>query len=219
MVILYAIYLGTNAFSCRKVVQQIGSDGRYSNICNYTVQQVKQILTNVKTENEYLSNLKHENIIEYFGIFYEEDKLPILVMESIQYDLYEYLTINHTIAWNDVFAISQGISKALFYLHNDKNMAHCHICTKSIVFTKGIAKLANFELAVECHDGVNCEDNKAFDVFCLGEVLVNLMQYEKLDKKPLHSLFQSMYKFAEECLTKENRPSSSKVLITIEDYR
>ena len=213
--IRYLCYLGTNTFSQRKVVQHIGSDGSYSNICNYTIQQVEQILTNVKIENEYLINLKHENIIKYFGIFCEEDKLPILVMESIQCDLYEYLTINRKIAWNDVFAILQGISKALFYLHNDKNMAHCRVCTKSIVLTKGIvAKLTNFELAV-----VNRNDDKFFDVFCLGEVMVNVIQCAKFNETPLHLLFQSLHKFAEECLVKENRPSSSTVLNTIENYR
>ena len=181
------------------------------------------MLKNTEIESEHLANLKHENIIKFYGIFCEKDKLPILIMEPIQCDLYKYLCNNQSVSWNHAFTILQGISKGLSYLHDAKNMVHCNICTISIVLTKTtVAKLTSFELAVVVsRDGTAQEEDRlmSYDVFCFGQVLLNIIQCTQHEKEQLHSLFQSMHEFAEECMSSRKRTTSSEILNTIEKYR
>ena len=205
-------------------MQHIGWTMSYSDINNYTVEQVEQILKNTKIESEHLANLKHENIINFFGIFYEKDKLPILIMESIQCDLYEYLFNNQSISWNHVFTILQGISEGLSYLHEVRNMIHHNICTRSIMLTKSlVAKLTSFELAVVVpHDGTAQKENfftYKYDMFCFGEVLVNMVHCTQHVKEQLHLLFESMHEFAVECMSLRNPPTSGEILNAVGKYK
>ena len=196
----------------------------YLEIDNYTIEQVKQILKNTEIESKHLASLKHENITKIYGIFHEEDKLPVLIMEPIKCDLHEYL--NQSISWNCAFTILQGISNGLSYLHDGKNMVHRNICMRSIVITDigkaPVAKLTSFELAIVLpHDCTAQEESqlKSSDVFYFGQVLVNIIQCTEHAKKQLQSLFESMHEFAVECMSLKNRPTSGKILNTIVKYR
>ena len=205
-------------------MQHIGWTVNHTDINNYTVNQVKQILRNTEIESKHLVNLEHENIIKFYGIFYEENKLPVLIMEPIQCDLHDFLI--QSISWSNAFTILQGISEGLSYLHDNNNMIHRNICTRSIVITgtgkAPVAKLTSFELAIVLlHDTTAEEEThlKSSDVFCFGQVLVNIVQCTEHTEKKLHSLFESMHKFAVECMSLINRPTSGKILNTIVKYR
>ena len=205
-------------------MQHIGWTISHTDINNYTIKQVKQILQNTEIESKHLANLEHENVIKFYGIFYEENKLPVLIMEPIQCDLHEFL--NRSISWNCAFSILQGISKGLSYLHDGNNMVHCNICTISIVITgtgkAPVAKLTSFELAIVLPNNTTAEEEsrlKSSDVFCFGQVLVNIIQCTEHTEKKFHSLFESMHEFAVECLSLRNRPTSAKILDTIVKYR
>ena len=204
-------------------MQHIGWTVNYSDINNYTIDQVTQILQNTKIESKHLASLEDENIIKFYGIFYEENKLPVLIMEPIKCDLHDFL--NQSITWNCAFTILQGISSGLSYLHDGKNMVHRNICTRSIVITdtnKGpVAKLTSFELAIVLpHDATAPEKNrlKSSDVFCFGQVLVNIIHCTEHVERRLQ-LFGSMHEFAVECISLKNRPTSGEILNTIVKYR
>ena len=223
---LYAVYVlsDANCFSQQRLMQHIGWTVSYSDINNYTIEQVKQILQNTEIESKHLINLKHENIIKFYEIFYEENKLPVLILEPIKCDLHDFL--NQSISWNYVFIILQGISNGLSYLHDGNNMVHRNICTRSIVITDTgkapVAKLTSFELAIVLpHNATAQEEShlKSSDVFCFGQVLVNIIHCTEHVEKRLQSLFESMHKFAVECLSLNNRPTSVEILNTIVKYR
>jgi len=140
-------------------------------------------------------------------------------MESVQCDLYEYL-VNNDVAWNDIFTITQGISRGLYYLH-EVNVVHRQISVKNIVLTKEfVAKLTSFEVAVTVfHD---CQDIKEDPFYCdvssFGQVLQEIIScIDPIERQSL--LFQSMFKFANQCLAVKTHPSSIEILDTINNYR
>ena len=141
-------------------------------------------------------------------------------MESVQCDLYEYLVKNDVVTWNDIFTITQGISRGLYYLH-EVNVVHQHISLKNIVLTKQfVAKLTSFEVAVTVlHD---CQDIKEDPFYCdvssFGQVLQEIISCTDPIKRQL-LLFQSMFKFADQCLSVKTHPSSIEILDTINNYR
>lgn len=146
-------------------------------------------------------------------------------MESFQCDLHEYLDTCQIISWNNSFAVLEGISHALFYLHEVKNIVHHNLCKKTVVLTKAfVAKLTSFESAVSVPGDANAEEkrnplyDKSRDVFCFGEVLVDIISYTNHEKKQLQSLYETMHKFAEECLSPKSC-STSQLGSTIENYR
>ena len=149
--------------------------------------------------------------------------MPILIVESVQWDLDEYVAEQQYILWNNIFMISQGISRALHYLHEVKNMVHNNLCTKSIVLTKAfVAKLTSFELAVAIPDDATTQQkdhspcNMLDDVQSFGEVLMMMSsctQHEKIENQ----VFKKIKDFADECLRRKT--CSSKIFKTIEEFR
>ena len=218
------IYSDADSFSRTKLIcKHIGSAATYSDIHNYSIDQIKSISETTKKEAQHLNSLKNGNIIEFFGILYEEEKLPILIIESVQWDLHEYFDQQQYILWNKIFIILQGISRALHYLHGVKNMVHNNLCTKSIVLTKAfVAKLTSFELAVAIPDDATTQQkdhssyNMLDDVQNFGEVLMKMLsctQHEKIEKQ----IIEKMNNFADECLKRKTH--SSEILNTIEEFR
>ena len=201
----------------------IGYNPDYSDIKCYEFDQLQEMLTATKVETQHLIDLKNDNIIKFIGIYFEADKLPIIVMESYQCDLYEHLDTNQIISWNNNFSILQGISNALSYLHAVKNVAHCNLSTKTVVLTQSfVAKLISFELAttLSC-DATAMENNnklKSDDIFYFGEILINIINRTQR-KKHLFSLFEDMHQLAEDCLLRKTSLSASSIETTIGDHR
>ena len=202
--------------------KHIGSTVTYSDIHNYSIDQIKSITEATKKEAEHLNSLKNGNIIEFFGILYEEDKLPILIIESIQCDLHEYIENQQYILLNNIFIDLQGISRALHYVHEVKNMVHNNLCLKSIVIAKAfVAKLTSFELAVAIPDDATSQQkdhspyNKMDDVQSFGEIMMTILcsRHGKIKLQ----IVEKMHGFSDECL--KRKTCSSGILNAIEDFK
>ena len=115
-------------------------------------------------EIQLMSELKHENVVKFEGIYYETSKslvassLPVLVMEKMPFSLREYIdTFGYrNIPENDVINILCDVARGLIYLHEVKTVVHGDLSSNNILLTEAFcAKIADFGSAQElwmCHE-------------------------------------------------------------------
>jgi len=130
--------------------------------------------------------MRHENIISLLGVYYEdrsaENILPMLVMESVQCDLHQYLNNHNYTSWNENFIIMQGISSGLVYLHDAKNIVHNSISTTSILLTESlVVKLSNFQSAVNVYPANKFVFSHSSDILQFGKVISNMLSVRHSD--------------------------------------
>ena len=204
-----------------------------ADITKYSIDECKEILKVTENEIEYLWKMRHENVITMLGIYYEnssENTLPMLVMESVQYSLCQFIENVTLCKWNDVFRILEGVSNGLIYLHEVKKVSHNNISEKTILLTDHlVVKLSSFEYAKAIISTCYSEPDKSnflcsvcdtfADVRAFGEVTYCVTSCKNLDlcehfTLPLHS-------FAKRCTNTcvNDHPSSPEILDAIKVYR
>ena len=98
-------------------------------------------------EIKLLSHMKHPNIVQFFGIYYSETTcLPVLVMESLQFSLTEFLETHkkRSVAEATALSILFDVSKGLVYLHEVQQVAHRDLSSNNILLTAHMhAKIAD----------------------------------------------------------------------------
>ena len=101
-----------------------------------------------KREAQFLSNLKHVNIVKFIGIYFKPKcPQPILVTEEVTSNLLYHLDKVKTLEVKEKCEFSCGVSDGLAYLHSQR-IAHLNLYTKSILLTDSLTvKIANFEYA------------------------------------------------------------------------
>jgi len=148
----------------------------------YTTDQLTDILKGNKNEIRLLRDMRHENVISLLGVYYEDRSagiiLPMLVMESVQCDLHQYLSNHNSTSWEENLIIIQGISSGLIYLHDVKNIAHNSISTTNILLIKLlVVKLSNFQSAIK----INSASSHSSDIFQFGKVVSSISSVRHSD--------------------------------------
>ena len=94
------------------------------------------------------SMFDHPNIVKMLGVFYpEEETLPVLVMELMEYNLTQLLKRSHNISMYVKLSILQDVSRGLRYLHaQNPPIVHQALYSDNILVTKGLtAKISDFK--------------------------------------------------------------------------
>ncbi|CAK9238357.1 unnamed protein product, partial [Sphagnum jensenii] len=132
-------------------------EGLRNNGCFFAVKEVslldegrqaKQAILQFQQEITLLSELKHENIVQYLGTQRTEDKLDIF-LELVSKGSLASLYKRYPMVEEQVRAYTHQILHGLKYLH-DCNIIHRDIkCANLLVDVNGVVKLADFGMAKE----------------------------------------------------------------------
>ncbi|KAK7311237.1 hypothetical protein RJT34_09245 [Clitoria ternatea] len=140
--------LGMGSFG--KVYEAFADDGFFFAVKEVPLldaeSQGKQSTFKLEQEISLLSQLQHDNIVQYYGTDKDNDKLYIfleLVTKGSLASLYQKYHLNNS----QVSAYTRQILSGLMYLH-DRNVVHRDIkCKNILVDANGSIKLADFGLA------------------------------------------------------------------------
>jgi len=112
---------------------------------------MKRMLLKFCKEIELVSELKHENVVKFVGMYYETTKflvsrlLPVLVMEKMPFSLSKYIDTFKMIPNNDIITILCDVVRGLVYLHEDKMVVHGDLSSNNILLAEDFhAKIADF---------------------------------------------------------------------------
>ena len=112
-----------------------------------TRRDMECVLRKFCQEIKMLSGMKHPNIVQFFGIYYSEiTSLPVMVMESLQFSLHEFLKTSEKESVTEFTALNIlfDVSKGLVYLHEVKKVAHRDLSSNNILLTTNLcAKIAD----------------------------------------------------------------------------
>ena len=114
---------------------------------------MKYMLLKFCKEIKLVSELKHENIVKFVGMYYEINEslvapvLPVLVMERMPFSLTEYIDeFGHkNIPEYDVINILCDVARGMMYLHEVKMVVHSDLSSNNILLAENFhAKIADF---------------------------------------------------------------------------
>ena len=103
------------------------------------------ISTMVFRECKMNSMLRHPHIVQFLGVFhFVGSRLPMLVMEKMEYNLQDVLERTVSVGFAAKIAILHDVSKGLVYLHKC-NILHRDLATSSILLNSAmIVKISDF---------------------------------------------------------------------------
>jgi len=112
---------------------------------------MERMLTKFCEEIKLISDLKHENVVKFVGIFYQVSGppngsflLPVLVMEKMPFSLTEYIETFQHISDAEITTILHHVGTGLTYLH-DKMIIHGDLSSNNILLMSNFcAKIADF---------------------------------------------------------------------------
>ncbi|CAK9253863.1 unnamed protein product, partial [Sphagnum jensenii] len=142
--------LGSGSFGT--VYEGLGNNGSFFAVKEVSLldegRQAKQAILQLQQEITLLSELKHENIVQYLGTQRTEDKLYIF-LELVSKGSLASLYKRYPMVEEQVRAYTHQILHGLKYLH-DRNIIHRDIkCANLLVDVNGVVKLADFGMAKE----------------------------------------------------------------------
>ena len=165
--------------------------------------RIQGVLKKWFSEIKLLSEIKHQNIVEFIGIWKQDFSLPILVTEKIECSLTECLSKNEkgSIPEDKVLNILLDVSKGLAYLHDVMEVVHRDLSSNNILLTAELrAKITDLGsvYALDRPEGCNelteqpgtlefmppealkqpPEYTASFDVFSFGCVIIHLGTHE-----------------------------------------
>ena len=105
-----------------------------------------------KEECQLLSRLHHPNIVEFLGVYFEDNKrAPILVMELLNKNLTTYMKEfdNKIIPKETSYSILHGVAEGLCYLHDQAPpVIHRDLSSNNILLTSNLtAKISDLGMA------------------------------------------------------------------------
>ena len=108
---------------------------------------IKYTLEKFFKEIETLSKMDHNNIVRFMGITNCQDSpLPVLVMEKLECNLTEFLSIHDkgSITEDIALNILLGVAKGLLYLHDVMKVAHRDLSSNNVLLAADLsAKIAD----------------------------------------------------------------------------
>ena len=104
-----------------------------------------EIPTKFIRECKTFSMLRHPHILQFLGVFYPVgSRLPMIVMEKMQYNLHDVLERIVNIGLAAKIAVLHDVSKGLVYLHG-RNILHRSLTALDILLNSAmIAKISDF---------------------------------------------------------------------------
>ena len=106
-------------------------------------------LRRFEQECEFMSAIKHPNIVQYLGTYQDPDTgLPVLLMELMDDSLTHFVeSSTQPIPYHIAVNICHGIALALSYLHS-KNIIHRDLSSNNVLLTGNLkAKVTDFGMA------------------------------------------------------------------------
>jgi len=142
--------LGSGSFGT--VYEGVGNNGCFFAVKEVSLldegKQAKQSILQLQQEIALLSELEHENIVQYLGTESTGDKLYIF-LELVSKGSLASVYKKYPMVEEQVCAYTQQILHGLKYLH-DRNIIHRDIkCANLLVDVSGVVKLADFGMAKE----------------------------------------------------------------------
>lgn len=144
------ITLGIGSFGCVEEVCMNGAPcagKKLHDVLMHSHSQNKMFLVKkLVDECRIMSELKHPNIVQFFGLcFFENSEYPVIVMEKLNASLDTVLTSHSSIPMALKTMVIQDIAKGLNYLHTQvPPIIHRDITARNILLTSSmIAKLGD----------------------------------------------------------------------------
>lgn len=116
-----------------------------------SIEEKEKMLSRFKIECSLLASLKHPNVVEFVGVYWESgSRLPILVMEFLPLTLAAYVEENGTILMEGVrYTILHDVAQGLQYLHKlDPPVVHRDLSANNVLLTESMqAKISDLGVA------------------------------------------------------------------------
>jgi len=115
-------------------------------------EELKEKLTNFYKEIELLSELHHDNVVKFFGLYHKSSgnlSLPVLVMEKMEMNLAQCIQKHEPGCVPRSVGILCDVAKGLLYLHVHSGLlAHRDLTSSNILLTSDFhAKIGDFRSA------------------------------------------------------------------------
>ena len=121
-------------------------------------QQIENLITRFGDECKLISELRHPNIIQFLGVYFEHDNVPVLVMEYLHTTLAQCLDQYGIMPLEICYSILTDIVLGLRYLHEKTPpIIHRDLSANNVLLTEnftakisdlGVAKIANVPIAM-----------------------------------------------------------------------
>lgn len=116
------------------------------------------VLERVKKECDMLSSVKHPNIVQFMGVYFDEgNPLPVLVMEFVPFTLSQHLEDHKPYPPEISYGILIDVAKALCYLHGGKPVIiHRDLSANNVLLTYDMsAKVSDLGTAKRLSEKLN----------------------------------------------------------------
>ena len=116
------------------------------------------VLERVKKECDMLSSVKHPNIVQFMGVYFDEgNPLPVLVMEFVPFTLSQHLEVHKPYPPEVSYGILIDVAKALCYLHGGKPIIiHRDLSANNVLLTYDMsAKVSDLGTAKRLSEKLN----------------------------------------------------------------
>ena len=113
------------------------------------------VLERVKKECDMLSSVKHPNIVQFMGVYFDQvSPLPLLVMEYVPFTLSRHLEEHKPYPPEISYGILADVAKALCYLHGGKPVIiHRDLSANNVLLTHDMsAKVSDLGTAKRLSD-------------------------------------------------------------------
>lgn len=178
-------------------------------------------------EIEIHSRLKHENVLEMYGYFWDEKRIIIILEYANKGELYKELRNSPFGKFNEEKSSKYiyQVIQALKYLHG-KNIIHRDIKPENLLKDNDTIKLADFGWSVHCPSGKreticgtidylsqemvnNMKYDEKVDLWCVGilcyEFLVGSPPFENNDQKTVFKKIKKNKVFYPQFLSKKSK--------------
>ena len=116
------------------------------------------VLERVKKECDMLSSVKHPNVVQFMGVYFDEgNPLPVLVMEFVPFTLSQHLDVHKPYPPEISYGILIDVAKALCYLHGGKPVIiHRDLSANNVLLTYDMsAKVSDLGTAKRLSEKLN----------------------------------------------------------------
>ena len=118
----------------------------HDNLVDRNMMHVDYVRRNYARECQILSGLRHCNVIEFIGLYYQpgHGDLPLLVMELLRISLHELLETEPHVPLQMKLSFLHDVSTGLHYLHSQE-VLHRDLTAKNVLLTEDlrVAKISD----------------------------------------------------------------------------